>query len=355
MLFLLPLQLYTQASITPSPRIFTLDETLNSLFSLDTRGGQGFRWDPFFQEGSIAIGGHHGVFSTALQAGQNGFLMINNREIYPVPLPYIRNGELAFPETFVNTAREAFSRTISEETSYYRIAAIIIDPGHGGRDSGAAREHVINGRRRSVVEKDIVLTASEMLRDMLAGIYPDKRILMTRERDITMSLEERTVIANSVPIRRNEAIIYISIHANAAHNTQARGFEVWYLNPEHRRTVLDDSHFPDSPELRQIMNMLTEEAFTAESIRIAQSILDSLQAAMGRTMPSRGLKAEEWFVVRRSNMPAVLVELGFVSNREDAILMTNDADLRRMVEAVYKGIVDFVRAFESSGGFIAAR
>ena len=178
---------------------------------------------------------------------------------------------------------------------------------------------------------------------------------MTRERDITMSLEERTMIANSVPIRRNEAIIYISIHANSAHNRNARGFEVWYLSPEHRRTLLDESHFPDSPELRTIMNLLTEEAFLTESIKIAQSILDSMAAAMGSTMPNRGLKAEEWFVVRRSNMPAVLVELGFVSNREDALLMTNNTYLRRMMEAVYKGIVDFVSAFEASGGFIAVQ
>jgi len=72
-------------------------------------------------------------------------------------------------------------------------------------------------------------------------------------------------------------------------------------------------------------------------------------------MPSRGLKAENWFVVRRSNMPAVLVELGFVSNRADMQIMTSDTDLRKLVEAVYKGIVDFVGAFEASGGFIAAR
>jgi N-acetylmuramoyl-L-alanine amidase len=178
---------------------------------------------------------------------------------------------------------------------------------------------------------------------------------MTRESDITMSLQERTLIANAVPIRKNEAIIYISMHANYASDQRARGYEVWHLNPEYRRNLLDESYFPDSPELRRIMNTLTEEAFTAESIRIAQSILSSLRETMDPSMPSRGLKAEEWFVVRRSNMPAVLVELGFVSNSEDALLMTTDVHLRRMVDAVYKGIVDFISAFERSGGFIASR
>jgi N-acetylmuramoyl-L-alanine amidase len=345
----LPVQIHAQS------RVFTLDETMQAMHPLGGSVVKEFRWDPFFQEGSFTIEGHYGVFSTALQAGKTGFLMIDNREIYPVTLPYIDKGELVFPESFVTTARDAFARSIAEDTSHYRIAAIIIDPGHGGKDTGAVAEHTINGRRQRFVEKDIALNASKMLRDMLVKAYPDKRILMTRERDITMTLAERSLIANAVPIRKNEAIIYISMHANSVHDSRVRGYEVWYLNPEHRRTVLDESHFPDSPELRQIMNMLTEEAFTTESIRIAQSSLDSFKAAMGNTMPSRGIKAENFSVVRRSNMPAVLVELGFVSNREDATLMTNDVHLRRMVEAVYKGIADFVGAFERSGGFIAAR
>ena len=344
---LLPLQLYAQA--------LSLDQTIHSLYALDSRGEKEFRWDPFFQEGSFTIGGHYGIFSTALSAGNSGFLMMDNREIYAVPLPYLDKGELVFPEPFVQTAREAFQKTISEDSSHYRIAAIIIDPGHGGKDPGATSEHTINGRPQRITEKDINLNASRILRDMLARAYPDKRVLMTRERDITISLEDRTLIANAVPIRRNEAIIYISIHANYASDRNARGFEVWYLNPEHRRNLLDDSHFSDSPELRQIMNLLTEEAFLTESIRIADSINNSMKAAMGRNMPSRGLKAEKWFVVRKSNMPAVLVELGFVSNRADMQIMTSDADLRKLVEAVYKGIVDFVGAFEASGGFIAAR
>jgi N-acetylmuramoyl-L-alanine amidase len=264
-------------------------------------------------------------------------------------------GNLVFPEQFVMAAKDAFTRSIEEDSSHYRIAAIIIDPGHGGKDPGAIGNVVINGKQQRIIEKDIVLNASKILRDLLVRAYPDKRILMTRESDITMKLEERTVIANAVPIRKNEAIIYISMHANYVSDKRTRGYEVWHLNPEYRRTLLDDSYFSDSPELRKIMNTLTEEAFMAESIKIAQSILDSLKNTMGRSMPSRGLKAEEWFVVRRSNMPAVLVELGFVSNKDDAFLMTTDEHLRKLVEAVYNGVADFITVFERSGGFIASR
>ena len=367
-LFSLPRLLYAQAptpvvngsaipvaSQTSVPRIFNLDETMNILYAANDKERKEFHWDPFFREGSFTMGGHYGAFPTALSAGKSGFLMVDNRDIYTVTLPYQDKGELVFPEPFVNIIKEAFTRSMNEDSSHYRIAAIIIDPGHGGKDPGAVSSHTINGKALNVSEKDIVLNTSRLLRDLLVKAYPDKRILMTRESDITCSLEERTVIANAVPIRKNEAIIYISIHANFASNKNVKGFEVWHLKPDFRRDVLDQSLFSESPELRKIMNLLTEEAFIAESIKIAESILESLKTTMGAAIPSRGLKEEDWFVVRRSRMPAVLVELGFVSNKDDALLMTTDAYLRKMVDALYKGIAEFVGDFERSGGFIAAR
>jgi len=333
-------------------RVFTLDETIDLLNSAAADSGV-FRWDPFFQEGSFAIGGHHGIFSTALSPGQSGFLMMNNRDVYTVPLPYFHNGELVFPEAFVATASGAFRR-VARDNFHYRIAAIVIDPGHGGRDPGAVFYHTINGRRQLLRESDIVLTASKMLRDMLVRRFPDKRILMTRERDVFLSLADRAVIANSVPVRDNEAVIFVSMHANAAMNRNARGFEVWHLTPTYRRQLLDEEQFPDA-YLRQILNMLTEESFLTEGIMLAQAILDGIDGVKGNRMPNRGLRAEDWFVVRRSNMPAVLVELGFITNAEDAILMANDATLRVMVQGVYRGITDFVTAFERTGGFIIAQ
>jgi N-acetylmuramoyl-L-alanine amidase len=98
---------------------------------------------------------------------------------------------------------------------------------------------------------------------------------------------------------------------------------------------------------------MLEEEFTTESIILAQSILGSLGQALGASVPSRGLKKEEWFVVRNSRMPAVLVELGFVSNPQDAVLRTSEEGLRKVTDALYKGIIEFVGVFERSGGFTA--
>ena len=339
-----------------SGRALTLDETMGLLDAAAGASGV-FRWDPFFREGSFSVSGHRGVFSAALAPGETGFLVVNGSDVYHVPLPFFSGGELLFPEAFALAARDAFSRVARDGDGFhYRIAAIVIDPGHGGRDPGAVFQHVIDGEARTVRESDIVLNASIMLRDMLASRFPDKRILLTRDRDVYLSLEERTHIANSVPTRDDEGVIFISMHANAAMNRNARGFEVWHLPRDYRRQldVVGEDRFPD-PELRRILNMITEDWFHSESTMLAHSILGGMASAMGDSMPNRGPRAANWFVVRRSNMPAVLVELGFVTNIEDAALMTNDADLRRMVGGVYRGIVDFVDAFERSGGFIVAQ
>ncbi|MCL2558811.1 MAG: N-acetylmuramoyl-L-alanine amidase, partial [Treponema sp.] len=337
-------------------RLYTLDETVALIG--EAAGAQGsFRWDPFLQEGSFAARGHHGVFSAALFPGESGFLMLNNRDVHNVPLPFFQGGSLVFPAAFVETAQDAFARLARGNDSFhYRIAAIIIDPGHGGRDPGAVFNHVINGVSRQVRESDITLRASIMLRDALRRSFPDKLVLTTRERDVYLSLADRTAIANSVPTRDDEGIIFISIHANYATNRSARGFEVWHLPPNYTRglEMVNEDEFPD-PDLRRILNMLTEDWFHAESTMIAQSILSGLQASVGSRMPNRGLRAENWFVVSRSNMPAVLVELGFISNAQDAAMLTNDAELRRIVDGVHGGIVNFVEAFERSGGFLIAQ
>jgi N-acetylmuramoyl-L-alanine amidase len=162
-------------------------------------------------------------------------------------------------------------------------------------------------------------------------------------------------LANSVPLQAHEAVLFISIHANASFNKNARGYEVWYLSPDYRRTVIDATNFTGSAEVVPILNAMMEEEFTTESIIIAQSIMKRFDESIGKLSPSRGIKAEQWFVVRNARMPSVLVELGFVTNLEDARLLSDRSYLMKLSEALYKGAVDFVGNFEKSGGFITAR
>ncbi|MDR2942521.1 MAG: N-acetylmuramoyl-L-alanine amidase [Treponema sp.] len=335
-LFVIPFSLYS----------LTLDETLNTLSGVSKDESVQFRWDPLLQNGVFNIGDHFGVFSTAPVKGETGFLVFNNRELFDVPLPYNENGKLEFPENFVITLKDAFTKSFENDAGRFRITTIIIDPGHGGKDPGAISKQNLNGKTVQVSEKDIVLKSGQLLRDMLNQTYPDKKVLMTRDTDIYLTLDQRAEIANAVSVKDNEAVIFISIHANWSANANARGYEVWHITSNYRRSLLDTSKHNYSPDISVILNAMMEEEFTTESIILANSILSGLGKELGGSVPSRGRKANDWFVVRNSRMPAVLVELGFVSNKNDALLMTDDEGLQKLTGALYNGIKNFIGIFE---------
>jgi N-acetylmuramoyl-L-alanine amidase len=324
-----------------------LDEALKAL-------GAELRWDPLSRGGVLSIKGHYAAF-LAGGAGELGPVLLDNREVHTLAIPYMSGGNLYFPAAFVNSLTNILRLSIEDDSSRFRIAAIIVDPGHGGKDSGAIGTHVINGQTLQLVEKDLTLRVSRDLHALLSAAYPDKRLLLTRAGDTYPTLEDRVEIANSVPLKDNEAIVFVSIHANASFNKAGRGYEVWYLSPDYRRTVIDETKYHDSAEVLPILNAMMEEEFTTESIMMAQFIMNSFQENLGAYIPSRGIKAEEWFVVRNARMPSVLVETGFVTNEEDARLMTDEAYLQKLSQALYKGIVDFVTMFERSGGFTTIR
>ncbi|MDR2101990.1 MAG: N-acetylmuramoyl-L-alanine amidase [Treponema sp.] len=352
--FLFPLStglLAAQATPPAAGKTLPLDEALRVL-GAPPLGDLQFRWDPFFQGGVISAAGHYLSFRAG-NNGEEGFVVVDGREFFTIPLPYTEKGLLRFPEIFVTTLRTTLDEALADDRFRFRIAAIIVDPGHGGKDTGAIGTHTINGKTLRIVEKDITLKVSKELHTRLSAAYPDKRVLLTREGDVYPSLENRVDLANGVSLNGNEAIIFISIHANASFNKAARGYEVWYLSPEYRRTVIDEDKYEDSADIISIHNAMLEEEFTTESIIMAQAILKRFDETLGAFLPSRGIKAEEWFVVRNTRMPSVLVELGFVTNEEDVRLMSDDAYLKIFSEALYKGITDFITLFERSGGFTA--
>jgi len=330
-----------------STKSLTLDEALSALGTAAE-----LRWDPFFSSGALISGTHEAAFISGRE-GETGMVLLDHKDILTLSLPFLDQGVLKFPETFLNQVKSTFNRYVEEDRDRFRVAAIIIDPGHGGKDPGASSDHKIQGKTLKSVEKDITLKVSRLLYSMLTSAYPDKRILMTREGDTNLTLDARVDIANSVPLGENEAAIYISIHANWSFNQSARGYEVWYLPPTTRREVIDQSKYQDSREVLPILNSMLEEELTTESILLANYILKRMGEAVGKQIPSRGLKAEDWFVVKNTRMPAVLVELGFVSNETDALLMNDDAYLKNLSDALYKGINDFVVFFERAGGLAA--
>lgn len=262
----------------------------------------------------------------------------------------IENGALIFSETAEKIVRTIFSE--AKEGRGPRIAAVLLDPGHGGRDPGTIGVHKAGDNNLKLIEKDIVLKVAKIVYKLLKLNYPDKKILLTRSDDSYPTLEERVEMANRVSLGENEAIIFLSVHANASLNKNASGFEVWYLPPEYRRTVIDKETLESEPEeIIPILNTMLEEEYTVESIILARQILDRMEEKIGNRSVNRGLKEETWYVVRNAKMPSVLVEIGFVTNREDAMLLADSGYLKELGEGIYNGVADFIEYFESTKGF----
>ena len=321
----------------------------NSLNLLEEskKSGITLYWDSLCGSGILEKNGHQISF----RAG-DGFILEDYKKLVLTDSPELKEGAVYVSRNFINHAEELF-RTENSQNGF-KIGAILIDPGHGGKDAGATYTHTINGKKITVTEKDINLSVGKMLYSRLKAAYPDKNIMLTRSKDEYLSLAQRTEIANAIKLKEREAILYVSVHSNASLDKKASGFEVWYLSPGYRRNVLDKDAVEDK-DLYTVMNSMMEEEYTTESILIAKFIMDGMQAQVGTLSQARGIKAEEWFVVRNSNMPAVLVELGFVSNEKEGLLLTDESYLQKLSLGIYNGLSAFVTHFERSRGFTGSR
>jgi N-acetylmuramoyl-L-alanine amidase len=303
-------------------------------------------WNSLLQTGIIVCGDSRIVFSINAP-----WVIVNDTVKLPTTGITRRDGTIMFPRATAEAIKSAAAGN-SAVTRTYRVGAIVIDPGHGGKDSGASYTHTVNGKRVRVSEKDVVLRMGKALFSLLKKRFPDKVVQITRSEDVTVALEDRPAVANAIPLKENEAIIYISLHANASLSRSARGFEVWYLTSTYRRNVLNHSSVESEyHEILPIMNSMQEEEFTRESILLARMIMAELNTAIGGQTENRGLKEGEWLVVRKAKMPSILIELGFVSNKEEALRLTTDAYLQKLTSAVYNGVCTFVDMFERTNAF----
>ncbi len=306
-------------------------------------------WDSMSLSGMFEKNGHFLNFSVG-----SPLVMIDYNKVALVPELINHNGTIYAHNNFLQKVETLFEDLPAQVD--FRIGAIIIDAGHGGKDPGAIGTHTINGKSVTLQEKDIALYVAKELHAQLSRMYPDKKVLLTRDDDTFLKLEERTDLANEVKLGEHEAILNISIHVNSALNKSATGFEVWYLSPGYRRTLIDEEDAKNvEGEVASIINLMLEEEFTTESILIARYIHDGMDAQIGHLSPSRGLKEEEWFVVRNAKMPSVLVELGFISNTGEATLLNDEGYLNKLVLGIYNGTTAFVTHFEESRGFTGAQ
>ncbi len=230
--------------------------------------------------------------------------------------------------------------TLTKNETGHKVAIILIDAGHGGRDAGATRKH----GTLEVKEKVITLALALELEARLKKLYPDKQILMTRRDDSFPTLEERVAMANALSVGEREAILYLSIHVNSALTAQASGFEVWHLPSGFEREVFrSDEH---SSAAQKVINDLMNIEYHSSSRRWAQLTLDAFERHIGAVSPNRGIKERNWFVVRNARMAAILVEVGFLSHPAEAKRLTQRDHQMRIVQALSEGVNAYVQFFE---------
>ncbi|MEZ0328821.1 MAG: N-acetylmuramoyl-L-alanine amidase [Dissulfuribacterales bacterium] len=217
------------------------------------------------------------------------------------------------------------------------VRRIVVDPGHGGKDPGAIGP-------TGLKEKDVTLKLAKKvaarLREELGA-----EVILTREKDIFVPLEQRTAIANA-----QKADLFVSIHTNAAPSSRLRGIETYYLNfavDEHAMRVAaleNASSAKRMGDLSGILNQILKNTKVDESSRLARFIQDALsQHVHGYGGKDLGVKQAPFFVLIGAKMPSVLVETSFISNDEEEKMLKDNAYLDQLSRGIVSGIRHYMK------------
>ncbi len=221
------------------------------------------------------------------------------------------------------------------------IRTIVLDPGHGGEETGA-----VGGS--GTKESDLVLRVSRALKRELERRLP-VRVVLTRNEDIHVPHDNRTAIAN-----QNKADLFISLHFNSTFGPWAHGAETYFLSREasdelaaqaaekENRAVGEDS--PDLG-LKLILWDLAQSFHLAESQRFANLVQEELNQALG--LRDRGVKQAPFRVLMGAKMPAVLVELGFLSNPEEEAKLQRPEYIKQLVDSLVRSVIRFKTQMEA--------
>ncbi|MFJ8457719.1 N-acetylmuramoyl-L-alanine amidase [Lysinibacillus xylanilyticus] len=193
---------------------------------------------------------------------------------------------------------KSYLKLLNQNGDALKDRIIIIDPGHGGKDPGT----VVGSNS----EKAITLKVSTLVKQKLEAA--GAKVLMTRTGDTYPSLQDRVDFTNA-----NYGEIFVSVHVNSAANTSAQGTETYYA------ISTGDMHQEDV-DLATFVN---------------NQIVNNLK------MKNRGVREQQYYVIRNMNIPSILVELGFLSNSEDRAKMTDDQYIELFAESIYKGILEY--------------
>lgn len=216
---------------------------------------------------------------------------------------------------------------------------LVIDAGHGGDDYGAI------GLVRGTKEKDLNLHVAKLLADKVRQTYPEVKVVLTRDKDVFLPLQQRADIAN-----KNHADLFISIHTNAAENRKAQGAETFILGTDRMEENLDvairenavmkleqdqtvyQGFDPNSIESYIIFELMQNQ-YMDNSLAFAELVQNQFVGALNRA--NRGVRQAAFWVLLKSACPSVLVEMGFVSNAEEEKWLASEEGKTGIVNSIF--------------------
>jgi N-acetylmuramoyl-L-alanine amidase len=230
-----------------------------------------------------------------------------------------------------------------------KIGKIVIDPGHGGHDTGTIGPEGLE-------EKDLVLDVGRRLGKLLETRLGSE-VVYTRKDDTFIPLETRTAIANQA-----RADLFVSIHANSSRDPDARGVETYYLNftssPEALEVAARENAVSEKSiyELQDLVKKIALKDKIEESREFAGDVQQSLHSGLAVKSPAirdRGVKKAPFIVLIGANMPSILAEISFVSNPTDEHRLATSEYRQRIAESLYRGIAKYVNGL--SGVKVASK
>jgi N-acetylmuramoyl-L-alanine amidase len=230
-----------------------------------------------------------------------------------------------------------------------KIGKIVVDAGHGGHDTGTIGP---NGLEEKDLVLDVALKLGKLLEDKLGA-----EVVYTRDDDTFIPLETRTAIAN-----KEQADLFISIHANSSSDASARGVETYYLNFTSHADALEVAARENAVseqsihELQDLVKKIALKEKIGESREFAADVQRSLFTGLSAKSPgvrNRGVKKAPFVVLIGANMPSILAEIAFVSNPDDAKKLKTSDYRQRIAESLYKGVSKYVNSL--SGVKVASK
>lgn len=216
---------------------------------------------------------------------------------------------------------------------------VVIDAGHGGHDAGAI------GFVKGVKEKDLNLTVAQRVATKIRQEHPDVKVVLTRESDVFLPLQQRADIAN-----KNHADLFISIHTNAAENRKACGAETFILGTDRMEDNLDvamrenavmkleadqtvyQGFDPNSIESYIIFELMQNQ-YMDNSLVFAELVQNQFVGTLNRA--NRGVRQAAFWVLLQSACPSVLVEMGFLSNAEEEKWLASEVGKNSIANGIY--------------------